>query len=403
MRVAQINMVHIGSTGNIMLNISKLLYEKGESTKTFSSKIYCNTSIALSYLDNHHYFGSHFESFLHTAAAQLTGLNGSFSYFGTKKLIGQLKKFSPDVIHLHNLHSFCINFPLLFKYIKKNNIPVVWTLHDCWTFTGHCPHFVIANCDKWKTECHSCPQLSVYPKSRIDNTKLAHKLKKKWFLGVENMTLVTPSQWLGNLAKESFLKGYPVKVINNGIDLSVFKPQESDFRDKYSLQDKKVVLGVASGWDNSKGLDVFKELANRLDDTYRIVLVGLSGDKQDLGEKIIAIKRTESKQELAEIYTVADLFLNPTRQDTYPTVNMEALACGTPVLTFKTGGSPEIIDQACGSVVDVNDIDAVEQEVIRICEEKPYSKEACLLRAEGFDMNDRFQEYIELYKEVMNK
>ena len=217
------------------------------------------------------------------------------------------------------------------------------------------------------------------------------------------MILVTPSQWLGNLAKESFLKDYPVKVINNGIDLSVFKPQESDFRGRYSLQDKKVVLGVASSWDNSKGLDIFKELANRLDDSYRIVLVGLSGSKQDLDEKIIAIKRTESKEELAEIYTAADLFLNPTRQDTYPTVNMEALACGTPVLTFKTGGSPEIIDQACGSVVDVNDIDAVEQEVIRICEEKPYSKEACLNKAKGFDMNDRFLEYIELYKEVLSK
>lgn len=402
MRVAQINMVHNGSTGNIMLNISKLLYEKGEATKTFSSRIYSKTPIVLPSLDNHHYFGSHFENFTHTAAAQLTGLNGNYSYFGTRKLINQLKKFNPDVIHLHNLHKFCINMPLFFKYIKRNNIPVVWTLHDCWTFTGHCPHFVMAKCDKWKTECHSCPQLLVYPKSRFDNTKLAHKLKKKWFLGVKNMTLVTPSQWLGNLAKESFLKDYTVKVINNGIDLTVFKPTQSDFREKYGLSDKKILLGVASGWDNSKGLDVFKELANRLDDSYRIVLVGLSGNKQDLGEKIIAIKRTESKEELAEIYTAADLFLNPTRQDTYPTVNMESLACGTPVLTFRTGGSPECIDSTCGSVVEVDDVDAMEKEIIRICEEKPYSKEACLERAKNFDMYDRFEEYIETYKEVIN-
>lgn len=403
MRVVQINMVHNGSTGNIMLNISKLLYEKGEATKTFSSRIYSKTPIVLPSLDNHHYFGSHFENFIHTAAAQLTGLNGNYSYFGTKKLIGQLKKFSPDVIHLHNLHKFCINMPLFFKYIKRNNIPVVWTLHDCWTFTGHCPHFVMAKCDKWKTECCNCPQLSVYPKSRFDNTRIAHKLKKKWFLGVENMTLVTPSQWLGNLAKESFLKDYPVKVIHNGIDLSVFKPTESDFRAKHGLTDKKVISGVASDWGKRKGLDVFKELANRLDDDYRIVLVGLDGATESLPEKIISIKRTENQKALAEIYTTADLFVNPTREENYPTVNMESLACGTPVLTFRTGGSPECIDSTCGSVVEVDDVDAMEKEIIRICEEKPYSKEACLERAKNFDMYDRFEEYIETYKEVINR
>lgn len=403
MKVAQINMVQNGSTGNIMLNISKLLDAKGEATKTFSSRIYSKTPYVLPLLHNHQYFGSHFENFIHTAAGQLTGLNGCFSYIGTKKLIREFKKFSPDIIHLHNLHSFCINLPLLFNYIKKHNIPVVWTLHDCWSFTGHCPHFVMANCDKWKTQCHNCPQLSVYPKSRIDNTKLAHTLKKKWFLGVEDMTLVAPSEWLGNLAKESFLKDYPVKVINNGIDFSAFKPSESEFRAKYGLQDKKILLGVASSWDKSKGLDIIKEIASRLDDSYSIVLVGISGDNHNLPQNIITIKRTERKKELAEIYTAADLFVNPTRQDTYPTVNMEALACGTPVLTFKTGGSPEIINETCGSVVDVDDIDGFEKEIVRICEEKPYSKEACLERAKSFDMNDRFLEYIELYKEVLNK
>ena len=403
MKVAQINMVHNGSTGNIMHHISKLLHKSGEETMTFSTY---NSNANYQKLpqapENHNYYGSYFENFIHTAAAQLTGLNGCFSYFGTKKLIDELKKLNPDVIHLHNLHAFCINFPMLFKYIKKNRIPVIWTLHDCWTFTGHCPYFEIVNCDKWKTECHHCPQLSVYPKSRVDNTRTAHNLKKKWFLGVENMTIVTPSKWLGDLAKESFLKDYPVKVIHNGIDLSVFKPTESDFRAKHGLTDKKVLLGVASGWGKRKGLDAFKELANRLDDDYRIVLVGIDGKAQNLPDKIITVKKTENQKELVEIYTAADLFVNPTREENYPTVNMESLACGTPVLTFRTGGSPEILDATCGSVVDVDDVDAMEKEIIRICEEKPYSKEACLERAKNFDMYDRFEEYIETYKEVIN-
>lgn len=404
MKVVEINVVHSGSTGNIMLNISKLLCQKGEEIKTFSTH---NANAKYTSLpqapENHSYFGSYLENYLHKIMAQITGLNGCFSHLGTYRLIKECKKFNPDVIHLHNLHTFCINLPMLFRYIKKKNIPVVWTLHDCWTFTGHCPHFVMENCDKWKTECHRCPQLSVYPRSRVENTRMAHKLKKKWFLGVDNMTLVTPSKWLGDLAKESFLKDYPVKVINNGIDLSVFKPTESDFREKHGLTDKKVILGVASDWGKRKGFDVFKELATRLDDSYRIVLVGLDGARENLPEKIIPIKRTANQKELAKIYTASDLFVNPTREDTYPTVNMEALACGTPVLTFKTGGSSEIPDETCSSVVDVNDIDAMEKEILRICEEKPYSKEACLERARNFDMYDRFEEYIELYKEVTNK
>ena len=404
MKVVEINVVHNGSTGNIMLNISKLLYQKGEEVKTFSTY---NANIKYTKLpqppENHSYYGSYPENYIHKIMAQLTGLNGCFSHFGTHKFIKECKKFKPDVIHLHNLHTFCINLPMLFRYIKKNNIPVVWTLHDCWTFTGHCPHFVMANCDKWKTECHHCPQLSVYPKSRVENTRTAHKLKKKWFSGVENMTLVTPSEWLGDLAKESFLKDYPVKVIHNGIDLSIFKPTESDFRERYGLTDKKVILGVASDWGKRKGLDVFKELANRLGDDYRIVLVGLDGATESLSEKIIAIKRTENQKELAEIYTSADLFVNPTREEVLGLVNIEALACGTPVLTFRTGGSPECIDSTCGSVVEVDDVDAMEKEIIRICEEKPYSKEACLERAKNFDMYDRFEEYIETYKEAINR
>jgi glycosyltransferase involved in cell wall biosynthesis len=228
-----------------------------------------------------------------------------------------------------------------------------------------------------------------------------YRLKKQWFTGVKDMTLVTPSHWLADLVKQSYLKEYPVKVIGNGIDLSVFRPTHSDFRQRYGIApEKKILLGVASGWSEKKGLDVFAELVKRLDDSYQIVLVGTNEIvDQQLPQGILSIHRTENQQQLAQIYTAADLFVNPTREDTYPTVNMEALACGTPVLTFRTGGSPEIPDATCGAVVEKDDVDAMEKEILSICRDEPYCKEACLKRAEQFDMNLNYKEYVQLYED----
>lgn len=401
MRIVEINMCTVGSTGKIMLQIAHCARQSGHTVQTYSippfSKKYKKPPTPPV---GHKYYGSYLTSVIHIGMAQFIGYNGCYSFFATKRLITQLKKYKPDIIHLHNLHSWCINFSLLFKYIKKYNIRIIWTLHDCWTFTGHCPHFEMIGCDKWRTGCHHCPQYKEYPKSRVDRSKAMYKLKKKWFTGVENMTLITPSQWLADLVKQSFLQEYPVQVINNGIDLTVFTPTESDFRKKYHCEDKYILLGVAFGWGKRKGLDVFIELSKRLDERYQIVLVGTSDstDKQ-LPSNIISIHRTQNQKELAEIYTVADLFVNPTREENFPTVNMESLACGTPVLTFKTGGSPEIIDETCGAVVDKDDIDGLEKEIRRICQERPFSKEACIKRANNFDMNDKFAEYVELYKE----
>ena len=230
-----------------------------------------------------------------------------------------------------------------------------------------------------------------------------YELKKEWFNVVENLTLVTPSKWLANLTRESFLKEYPVQVIYNGINLEVFKPTESDFRVKYNLENKKIILGVAFAWNERKGLDVFVELSKRLGKDYKIVLVGTSETvEKQVSENIICIRRTQNQTELAQIYTAADLFVNPTREEALGLVNLEALACGTPVVTFKTGGSPECIDQTCGSVVEKNDVDGLLSEIIRICEQKPYSKEACIERAKKFDMNEKFLEYVKLYEQIKN-
>lgn len=402
-RIASVNMTEKGSTGTIMLEITELANQKGMQALAFSTQTYAAKRSPKTSILNHQYYGWYVENTLHTILGKLTGYNGLFSYFGTKQLLAKFKKLKPDIIHLHNLHNFCIHLPLLFRYIKKYHISVVWTLHDCWTFTGHCPHFVMKGCDKWQTTCHHCSQYQKYPKTYVDRSAQLFKLKKKWFTGVENMTLVTPSQWLGDLVGQSFLKDYPVRVINNGIDLSVFQPTHSDFREKHGIPEhKKVLLGVAFDWGKRKGLDVFEELSKRLDpEQYQIVLVGTNDDlDQSLPKNIISIHRTQNQKELAEIYSAADLFLNLTREDTFPTVNIEAIACGTPVLTFKTGGSPESLDETCGSVVPCDDIDATEKEIIRICTEKPYTTKACISRAKMFDMHNKFEEYILLYRKL---
>lgn len=396
MKIAEINSCNFGSTGNIMLEIAEVAEKCGHTAVVCYPKSRGN---AKKQKETDIVVGGRISRNFHLKLAEITGLNGYFSYFSTLNFLKKLDEFKPDIIHMHNLHNCYINLPLLFGYIKKHNIKTVWTLHDCWSFTGHCPYFDIAECSKWKTGCHSCPQYKNYPKSIFDNSEYMYNIKKKWFTGVENMTIVTPSRWLAELVKESYLKDYQVKVINNGIDLNIFKPTESDFREKHGLQDKFIILGVASPWKERKGLDVFLELAERLDDSYRIVLVGLAKEQKEvLPPNIIGLERTANQTELAGIYTAADVFANPTREENYPTVNMEAIACGTPVVTFNTGGSPEIIDETCGTAVAKNDIDGICNEIIKICETKPYSEDDCLKRAESFDKNEKFGEYIRLYE-----
>lgn len=402
MKIAEINMVTSGSTGKIMLQIAETARAAGHTVQTYSPILFTNgKNNKPENIPDHFWWGSRFEQLIHRCAGSLLGVNGMLSWFGTRQLVKHLKKFSPDVIHLHNLHAFCVNLQVLFKYIKKSGVKVIWTLHDCWAFTGHCPHFTISGCEKWKTECKKCPQPKVYPKMYLDTSKTMYRKKKKWFSDIPNLTIVTPSEWLANLAKESFFKDRDVLVINNGIDLSVFKPRDTEFRKKHNIKAKYILLGVAFEWGYRKGLDVFVELSKRLDSAlYQIVLVGTDENiDAQLPSNIISIHRTADQIELAEIYTAADVFANPTREEVMGMVNVEALACGTPVLTFETGGSPECIDNSCGSVVPCNNIDAFREEIERICEEYPYTKEACLARARYFDMNDKFKEYVELYED----
>lgn len=396
MKVLQINTVYgEGSTGRIV----KGIYEACLRSDIDSICAYRCSRNGIEHGAHTVEISSKFDSRLHGFLARATMFKGCFSYFKTRKFLKKVEEYSPDIIHLHNLHGSYVNIPLIFKHIKKNHIPVVWTLHDCWPFTAICPHFQIAKCDKWKQGCNNCPQRKKYSSSAVDFTAKVWKLKKKWFSGVENLTIVTPSIWLSELVKESFLNEYPVRVVYNGIDTEVFRPVSSDFRFKNHLENKKIILGVAFDWGYAKGLDVFVELSRRLPNDYSIVLVGTNETVEaNLPEDIISIRRTNNQKELAEIYSAADVFVNPTREEVLGLVNLEALSCGTPVITFNAGGSPECIDDTCGSVVDIDDIDSLEIEIKRICCEKPYSIENCVLRANTFSYDKKLEEYIEIYK-----
>ena len=307
---------------------------------------------------------------------------------------------------MHNLHGYYINIEILFDYLKELNCPVVWTLHDCWPITGHCSHFTFVECDKWKTECYSCPQVKSYPASwGVDRSKNNFNLKKELFNSLSNLTLVPVSNWLAGIIEQSFFHDASIKVINNGINTNVFKPKDrSVFRGKYYLQDKFLIAGVANVWNSRKGLNDFIELSRLLNTDYTIVLVGLSRRQiEELPENILGIERTENVEELVDIYSASDVFLNTTYEDTFPTTNLEALACGTPVITYNTGGSIESIDECTGIVIEQGDIQGLVN-AIKVIESngKYYYLDSCKSRIMRlYKKEDRFKEYINLYENLL--
>ncbi len=344
---------------------------------------------------------SRWDNRFHSLISRFTMFKGFGSFGRTAFFLKKVNEYDPDLIHLHNLHGSYINLPLLFNYIKRHDIPVVWTLHDCWAVTAICSHFSLNGCEKWKNGCYGCPQKKKYSSSPFDLTRAVWKCKKSLFTSMPKAVIVTPSKWLNNIAKQSFLKKYEIQTIYNGIDLKIFNKTVSEFRTVYGLNNKKIVLGVAFDWSYSKGIDVFVELSRRLTDDYRIVLVGTTSQMDEhLPNNIISIRKTTDRHELAEIYTAADVFVNPTREEVFGLVNIEALACSTPVITFNTGGSPESITPECGVVVPQNDIDAMELAIIRVCADPSY-QENCRKRALQFDEKNCLTEYLKLYHKVI--
>lgn len=398
MKVLQINSVcGLGSTGRIATNIDSILRENGiESYIAYGRDSAVNDANIIR-------IGSKIDYYIHGVLTRIFDTHGLWgSKMATLKFIKQIKAINPDVIHLHNIHGYYINIKVLFEYLKESKKPVAWTAHDCWSFTGHCACFDYVGCDRWKTGCHDCPQKKVYPGSFLfDHSKQNYEKKRELFTSLNNMTIVTPSKWLANLVQESYLNKYPVKVIHNGIDLNVFKPTESDFRERNSLQDKFIILGVANGWDKRKGFQYFLDLADKLDDSYGIVLVGLTKkQKEKLPKSIVGITRTNNVNELAEIYSTANVFTNPTLEDNFPTTNLEALACGTPVITFNTGGSGESVNKSSGIIVEKGNLDEI-RNAVNVLKRSNIIKENCINRSREYDKDNRYMDYIALYKEIM--
>ena len=387
MKILQINVVcGVKSTGRIATDIALLAREKGHDCKvaygrdivpdalqTFAKKI-----------------GGKFSVRAHALYARLFDASGLGSKTATRKLVKWIKEYNPDVIHLHNVHGYYLHLPTLFSYLKQAEKKVVWTLHDCWAFTGHCSHFDFCGCDKWKTGCFACPQKSEYPKALTDKSKRNYSWKKETFTGVKDMTLVTPSKWLANLVKESFLKEYPVQVIPNGIDLTKFRPMESDLRDRYALQAKKIVLGVASAWGEKKGLQDFYRLGQLLGKEYQVVLVGLTEEQRKTAPKeVLALPSTNSIEDLAKWYTAADVFVNCTYEDTFSMVNMEAQACGTMAITYQTGGAVETVAEDC--IVRKGDVQAMTEKIQSLINSPVQMQETCK------DKNMYYERYLQVY------
>lgn len=395
-KILQINSVcGIGSTGRIATDIHQTLKEQGhESIIAYGRGIpmNCESSIRI---------GSKYDNYAHVALTRIYDKHGFGSTKATEIFIEKIEEFRPDIIHLHNIHGYYINIKLLFDYLKKADKSVVWTLHDCWAFTGHCSHFDFIQCSKWKLGCNHCPQKNNYPSSLfIDNSKGNYKVKKEIFTGIKNMTIITPSTWLANLVKDSFLNEYPVKVINNGIDLEIFSNMNSDFRERHKLKNKFIILGVANIWEEKKGFNHFLELSNNIKGNEIIVLIGLTeAQKRICPENIIGITRTNNIKELAEIYSAADVFVNPTLEDTFPTTNLEALACGTPVITFDTGGSVESIDGSCGIVVEKGNVMELNN-AIKLFRDNKYFLDNCLNRSKKYDKREKYNEYLDMYNHI---
>ena len=403
-KLFQINSaLNCGSTGRIAEQIGLLAQRNGYEVYIAHGSRYKNPSQLHSMQ-----VVTPFEEWCHGVYSLIFDRHGLASTRQTESLVERIAEIHPDIIHLHNIHGYYLNYEVLFRYLSESEIPVVWTLHDCWSFTGHCTHFDYEGCEKWKMGCDSCPLKSMYPRSLfIDNSRDNYSRKKSAFTSVKNMTLVPVSDWLGGLVKQSFLRDYPIHVLHNGTDVKTFSPKSSlDLNRKFGTEGKKYVLGVAAPWSQRKGLDDVIELSRQLDGSeYQILLVGLSQKQiRALPSEIIGIERTQNVQELSGYYAGADVFINPTLEDNFPTTNIEALACGTPVVTYNTGGSPEAISSETGLVVEKGNVAGLAEAVELICQKgkRDYS-ESCRKRAEElYDKDKCFGEYLCLYERLLS-
>lgn len=394
MKVFIINVVcGTGSTGHIVVDLYNAIlatgneaciaYGRGSAKEVQSYRI-----------------GTDIDVLIHAGLSRFTNRQGNYSMRATWALINKIESYSPDIIHVHNIHGYYINYKILFDFLRRYRKPVIWTMHDCWAFTGHCAYYEGVMCDGWLNGCNSCKSSYVYPKAYTSRkTSDNYERKEKAFI-IPKLRIVTPSHWLQKQLSQSFFKNVPCRVINNGIDLDIFRIVESDVKERLGILGKKMILGVANVWTKFKGLDDFIALSEQTDSEYVVCMIGLSKKQlKALPDHIIGIERTESLEILVKYYSAADVFVNLTYEDTFPTVNIEALACGTPIITYRTGGSAEMIDETCGSCVEKGNIKRVLEE-ISVWTHRQCSAE-CRKRAMLYEKSECYEKYMSYYSEVM--
>lgn len=391
-----------GSTGRIVADLYHMLRNKGHFCKIAFGH---GEPRMVPYEDTIR-VNNKWGYYIHNVLGKLFDRAGFFSRQKTKKFVKIIEEYKPDLIHLHNLHGFWINIDILFKELRKLNIPIVWTLHDCWAYTGHCSHYTTNKCYKWVDGCHACQHLDVYPESFfVDNSRNNYLKKKVLFTSVDKMTIVTPSKWLAGEVKKSFLGKYPVIPIPNGIDLKTFSRKEFVSRKKFGIPEKKkVLLAVSFVWNKEKGLDDLIELSKEIDkDEYVMVIVGLSARQKEtllLPPTIIAIERTSNIDDLVELYSLSDVFLNPSYQETMGMVTAEAIACGTPVIVYDKTAVPEIVDSQSGFVVKAGDITAMKEKIEKALDLNKESISKCAMK---FEKNNQYEKYYNIYKSIMKQ
>ena len=398
MRIVQINSSYgSGSTGKICAAISSLLDSRNIENYVFYSG-FNKQKIQNGYLVN-----GKLDIRVHQVLSRLFGDQGWHSSFATRKLVKQLEKIDPDIVHLHNIHGYYLNMDVLFDYLGRAKKPVVWTLHDCWGFTGHCAHFTVAKCARWKEHCTCCPQQKEYPYSLFwDRSSKLFDKKRELYRGVASLTITTVSNWLAKQVKASkLLSNRRIEVISNGINLQVFKPKERLKEiNGVSICAKKVLLGVANYWGPRKGLQDFIALNRLLNNEYQIVLVGLNDEqKRNLPKDIIGISRTENVQDLVSLYSSADVFINPSTEETFGLTTVEALACGTPVIVYNSTANPELIRDDIGEVVEPHDIIGLRNSIVKMTKKSKaeYSRACVEYVSTHFDETKGYEKYIDLY------
>ena len=390
----------VGSTGRIIESIGTLATKEGWECHIAHGARYVGKSSLIS-----HPVVSILGEYIHYVHSLLLDKHGLSSTYETRRLINVIKKISPDIIHLHCIHGYYLNYKVLFEFLNSTNIPVVWTFHDCWSFTGHCAHFVTADCNKWMTECMGCSLTRDYPKSLVDCSKRNYKIKKYLFTANKNLTIVTVSKWLKSISQKSFFHKYPINVIYNGVDTSIFYPK-SDVNIPCITDDIFVVMGVATQWKEGKGLEDYIKLSFMLSRDEKIVLVGISEElSKSLPQNIIGIKRTNSQQELSSLYNRADVVLSLSSAETFGLTIAEGFACGTPAIVYNNTALPELITEDTGFVVENHNLEEVYQkiETIKINGKSMYSK-ACRLRAlTEYDKHKRYMDYVDLYNRLIRE